>query len=176
MKTRFINIGLPILLALAMVALVASMLSLKPECVEAQGYSCRVYTEQGCAKFVIANGGELEVQSGGTLDIQDDLVITGGLFLPAFTDLAVSNGDWLTPTTASVYALDSSAAVTITLGACSHDGQELLLVGDDNNTITINDTNIRTSDGNATTVGQYDAVLWVCQDTEWLMVSRTANQ
>jgi len=33
-------------------------------------YQCDVYTEQGCAKFVVADGGEIEVQSGGTLDIQ----------------------------------------------------------------------------------------------------------
>jgi hypothetical protein len=29
-----------------------------------------VYTEQGCAKFVVASGGEIEVQSGGTFDLQ----------------------------------------------------------------------------------------------------------
>lgn len=36
----------------------------------ARSYNCDVYTEQGCAKYVIASGGELEVQSGGTLDVQ----------------------------------------------------------------------------------------------------------
>jgi hypothetical protein len=36
----------------------------------ARSYNCDVYTEQGCAKFVVASGGEIEIQSGGTLDVQ----------------------------------------------------------------------------------------------------------
>jgi len=40
-------------------------------------YTCKVYTEQGCAKMVIASGGELEMQSGATLDVQSG--VTAGI-------------------------------------------------------------------------------------------------
>lgn len=47
----------------------------------ARSYACSVYTEQGCAKQVIASGGELEVQSGGVLDVQDGATFgVGGLY------------------------------------------------------------------------------------------------
>jgi len=97
-----------------------------------------------------------------------DLTISNGLFLPNFDDLTVNDGDWITPTTINVYALDSGGAVTITLGACTNEGQSLMLIGDDGNDIIINDANIRTSTCNALTINQYDIVAWVCQDAEWL--------
>ena len=34
-----------------------------PEEPVARSYSCAVYTEQGCAKFVVASGGEIEIWS-----------------------------------------------------------------------------------------------------------------
>lgn len=36
----------------------------------ARSYNCAVYREQGCAKMVVASGGELEAQSGATFDLQ----------------------------------------------------------------------------------------------------------
>ncbi len=59
-------------LALSGFATAMAVVSLsEPEEPVARGsYSCAVYTEQGCAKFVVADGGELEVQSGGILDVQ----------------------------------------------------------------------------------------------------------
>ena len=41
----------------------------------AQTYGCGVYREQGCAKMVIASGGELEAQSGGTIDFQSGVTV-----------------------------------------------------------------------------------------------------
>jgi hypothetical protein len=97
------------------------------------------------------------------------------LFLPGFADETITDGETLTPTV-TVYALDSAAAVTMTLAASASEGQPLILIGDDNNTITINTTNLRTTDGNAVTVGQYDVVMFVYQDSEWLHVAKSANQ
>ncbi len=108
------------------------------------------------------------IENGGSVDL-------GGLFQPSFADLTLSTaGQVLTPTY-TVYALDTTAAISMTLAASADEGQLLILIGDDNNTITINDTNIRTSDGNAATLGQYDVIVWVYQDSEWLQVVKTAD-
>jgi len=103
-----------------------------------------------------------------------DLQLLLGKLTLSFADLTIANGDWLTPTL-SVYALDSAAAVTMTLGSTANEGQLLVLIGDDNFTITINDANARTSDGAAATLGQYDVLVWVFQDSEWVQVVKTAN-
>jgi hypothetical protein len=97
-----------------------------------------------------------------------------GLLYPSFSNLTVTNGDTITPTS-TVYALDSAGAVTITLAASAQEGQPLILIGDDANTITINDTNVRTNDGGVQTIGQYDVILWIYQDSEWIEISDTAN-
>ena len=110
---------------------------------------------------------------GDDLSVTDDSTLGGIVYLGS-TDLTVTDGT--TPTISyDAYALDSAAAVTITLAACSVEGQVLTLIGDDANTITINDTNIRTSDGNAATLGQYDVLIFICQDTEWVQIVKTAN-
>jgi len=66
--------------ALALVLIVMVVLGVRemapaPEEPIARSYSCAVYTEQGCAKFVVASGGELEIQSGGTLDVQSGATV-----------------------------------------------------------------------------------------------------
>jgi hypothetical protein len=103
------------------------------------------------------------------------LTISTGLFRPSFADETITDGETLTPTY-TIYALDAASAVTLTLAASASEGQPLLLIGDDNYTITISDTNIRTTDGNAATLGQYDAIFWVYQDSEWIHVAKSANQ
>lgn len=50
-------------------ALAAAGLGLPAEEAVPRDYQCDVYTEQGCAKMVVASGGELEVQSGGELEV-----------------------------------------------------------------------------------------------------------
>jgi hypothetical protein len=102
-------------------------------------------------------------------------VTLSALLKPGFADETITNGETLTPTK-TVYALDSAGAVTMTLAASASEGQLLFLVGDDANTITIADTNIRSTDGNAITVGQYDAVAFVYQDSEWIELLKSANQ
>ena len=117
---------------------------------------------------------EEPLQALGTTHFTD--LDYSGLLYPGFADLTVSTaGQSLTPEY-TVYALDSSGAISMTLTACSNDGQPLVLIGDDANTITVNDSNIRTSDGNALTVGQYDIIVMMCQDTEWLEWLKLANQ
>jgi len=98
----------------------------------------------------------------------------GGLTYPSFTNYTITDGSTLTPT-ATVYALDSAAAVTVTLAAAGTEGQMLVLIGDDANNITIADTNVRTNDGAAQVIGQYDVIMWVYQDSEWVEVSESNN-
>ena len=98
----------------------------------------------------------------------------GSLFLPSHGNFAPTAGQILTPTL-TFYSVDSSGAVSMTLGASCTQGQPLILYGDDANTVTVNDTNIFTTDGNAVTFGQYDAVLWVCDTNTWIHVAKSAN-
>lgn len=113
----------------------------------------------------------------GAATLADDLTLgndltLGGLLYPSFTNLTVTNGSTLTPTY-TIYALDSAAAVTMTLAASGTEGQLLLLIGDDANAVTIADTNIRTNDGNAQVLNAYDALLLVYQDDEWLELTES---
>jgi hypothetical protein len=114
----------------------------------------------------------VEVSSQGVTNL-DSLHLSGPLI--SFTDLTVSDGQTITPTY-TVYALDTSGAVTITLAASAQEGQLLYLINDDANATLIADTNIRTSDGNAVTMaGAYDVTVWVYQDSEWLLLLAIAN-
>ena len=143
------------------------------------GGSCSVADGDNdvCVAAVLEVDGELELD--GALDADSTANIAGNLTLQAlllssFANITVTNGYTLTPTV-NTYALDSAGAVTMTLAASASEGQWLILIGDDANTITINDTNLRSSDGNAITLGQYDVAILVYQDSEWLLVSSSAN-
>lgn len=116
---------------------------------------------------------------GGAVTVNNSATVTGavtfqGAFYSSFTDLTVSDGDTLTPTY-TTYALDSAGNVTITLAATGTEGQLLVLIGDDANDITINDTNVRTNDGAAQVLNQYDVIMWVYQDSEWIEISESNN-
>ena len=109
----------------------------------------------------------LTVTNTGALRAAGDVTV-GGLMLPATTALTLTTaGQAVTPTT-ELLVLDTTGDISMTLATCSNDGQHLRLYGRDNNTVTVNDTNIRSTDGNAVTLGQYDIVGWSCQDTEWI--------
>jgi hypothetical protein len=110
--------------------------------------------------------------------VSGDLTVAGTTTLQAIVSLSAANLTVTTATitpTVSAYHADSSGAVTWTLPACSVNGQLLIIYGDDNNTITIADSNLRSTDGNAVTIGQYDVVLFICFDTEWNHVAKSAN-
>jgi hypothetical protein len=106
-----------------------------------------------------------------------DLTMSNGHIYKEFEDLTVTDGETITPTDqADVIALDTGGEVTITIAACTTDGHELTLIGDDNNTINIAATNLRTTDGNALDMDQYDVVKMICQDTEWMLMLESNNQ
>jgi len=113
---------------------------------------------------------------GGIALAVGELVISNGLFLPDTDDLTISDGDWLTPTLLNVYNLDASGDVTFTLGTCGNDGQSLTLAADDSHDYTINTTNVKTADGSVIIFDQYDVVMLLCMDTEWLLMLESNNQ
>ena len=114
------------------------------------------------------------------MSISGNLAVTGnttfsGLVYPSSTTLTPTAGQSITPAY-DLYIIDSSGAVSVTLTACSHNGQEVWFYGEDANTITVNDSNIRSTDGNAVTFGQYDVVGFMCAKTEWNHIAKSANQ
>jgi hypothetical protein len=144
-------------------------------------YQVPCHMEQGGAQWTAAENCTWEIQDGATLDVHSGATMTvadislTGLLKPGFTNVTVTNGLIITPSY-TVYAMDSAGDVTITLAAVGTEGQLLYLLGDDANTVKIADTNIRTTDGNAINVGQYDTVAFIYQDSEWLELSLSANQ
>ena len=110
----------------------------------------------------------------GGLTLADDLTITSALFLPGYADETITDGETLTPTL-TVYAMDSGSAVTVTLPAVGTEGQLLFLIGDDTGPVVIADSDIRTADGNALSVGPYDVVGFVYQDAEWILLFQSNN-
>jgi hypothetical protein len=142
----------------------------------------------GGATYAVADGdddlgiaGVLEVdgefEADGAIDADSTLKVAGavtfqGAFYPSFTNLAVSNNTLITPTY-TVYALDSTAAASCTLQATGTEGQLLILIGDDANNVTVNDTNLRSNDGSAQVLNAYDVLMLVYQDNEWLEISES---
>lgn len=115
----------------------------------------------------------------GALYVADNAEVTGtltmdGLFYPLFANHTVTNGQTLTPA-AQVYALDSAGACTITLAASGTEGQFLTLINDDAFTTTIADTNIRATGGGVITMTQYNVLVFVYQDSEWVLVSNSGD-
>ena len=112
--------------------------------------------------------------SSGTGAVTVTEIAVSGLFYPSFTNITVTNGYTLTASY-TVYAMDSASAVTLTLAASASEGQLLILIGDDANNITVADTNIRTNDGAKQVIGQYDVLMLVYQDSEWVEISESNN-
>ena len=118
--------------------------------------------------------GTLEADGAARLDggatVAGNLVMSNGLILQEADDLAVSDGDTITPTTISAYNLTASGTVTFTLGSSCTDGQMLYLAADSAQTYNVNATNLRTTDGNALAIDQYDVLGFMCFDSEWLLM------
>lgn len=115
------------------------------------------------------------VTTTGDIGVGDDLTL-GGSLINSATAVTLTAGLSITPAT-SLYLIDSTGAVSMTLAACgAATPQVVLLYGRDNNTVTVNDTNIRTTDGNAVTFGQFDMVGFQCANGEWNHLFKSANQ
>lgn len=131
-----------------------------------------------CVAGDVEVDGELELD--GALDADSTSNFAGvatfqSLLLVSFADETITDGELLT-VTKTVYGLDSAGNVTVTLSTSgAAEGQFLILIGDDANNITIADTNIRTSTGAALVLGQYDVVMFVFQDSEWIELLILAN-
>lgn len=122
---------------------------------------------------------------GDDASVTGDLAVTGTSSVTGvqtFTDAASFAGEtiytrsWITPTagqtlspSATFYTVGSTGAVSMTLGTSGVTlGQVVYLYGVDNNTVTINDTNLRSSTGNALSLGQYDIAGFIYNGVEWV--------
>jgi hypothetical protein len=122
---------------------------------------------------------EQPAAAGGSLTWLSELTVAGdstfeGNVILASTEITPTAGQTITAGS-GYYKINSSGAVSITLAAPTVAGQVLYLYGDDANTVTVNDTNIRSTDGNAVTIGQYDIVQWISNGTHWVHVAKSAD-
>jgi len=146
-------------------------------------YATLCYKPEGGASFECDSGGSynvntgaaLVVDSGGTLTASPGATVSLGNLKLTAADITPTAGQTITPAY-GMYVVNSSGAVSMTLAAPAAAGQILYLYGDDANTVTVNDTNIRSTDGNAVTFGQYDLVEFVSSATEWIHLAKSANQ
>ncbi len=104
--------------ALALAVSVVVMTSRTAEEPVARTYGCAVYMEQGCAKQVVADGGEIEIQSGGLLDVKSGAVSEFGGDVRITGSLTVST---LITTSSTNFNLDGNltsgiGALTVTAG------------------------------------------------------------
>jgi len=113
------------------------------------------------------------IESDGAANIAGALTL-GGALLPSSATITPGAAAYALTPTASLYIVASSAAVSVTLAACTHDGQIVTLVGQDNNNVTINDSNVYTHDGAAEVIAQYDVVRFMCVSTKWHQLGLTA--
>ena len=122
-----------------------------------------------------AIGGTITLQNGETIaNATDGFISLGGGQLWNYVEYTPTAEELITPTVYSAYNLSSSAAISITLAVCT-EGGPLILSGDDANNVQVNDTNIRTTDGAAVIMGQYDVTVWFCVDSEWLQIVKSAD-
>jgi hypothetical protein len=121
-------------------------------------------------------GGDITLANDETIGNSNDGFVdfSEGLLYGTIS-ITATNGQTITPTY-TIYRINAAGAVTITLAACSADSQPLLLYGEDAQTITVADTNIRTTDGNALGFNQYDIVEMICINSEWNLVAESNNQ
>lgn len=165
-----------------------------------RGYAGPCYRTEGSEAFVCASGGTFSVLSGGTLSVAAGAIEThanavtfsgattlsgatslsgavtlGSTLIQSSTSITPTAGQTITPTV-GFYSVNSSGAVSMTLAACTAAGQLVWLYGDDANTVTVNDTNLLSTDGNAVTFGQYDLVGLMCNGAAWAHAYKSANQ
>lgn len=123
----------------------------------------------------VDNGG-ITLQNDETIgNATDNYITLGGGVVFNSTTITVTDAQTLTPTVYNGYRLNAAGEVTITLAVCSQDFQLLVLYGEDSQTININDTNVRTNDGAAQTLGQFDVITWMCINAEWVELSESNN-
>lgn len=108
-------------------------------------------------------------------DVTAQSVTLNGRLVTSSDAFTLTAGQLVTPTK-SLYLLSASGSVSMTLAPCSATTSKfIVLYGDDNQTITVNDTNIYTTDGNAVTLGQYDVVGFHCAGTKWSLTFKSTN-
>lgn len=150
-------------------------------------YATLIHGDAEGAKLVAESGGEIELLSGATLDVQSGVdtdfggdvafggdATFGGLTILSSTSVTVTDGMTLTPAV-SLYRLNAAGGVTLTLNACVNDGQIVYLYGEDNQTVTIVDSNILTHDGGTLSVAQYDLSALICVAGKWAQIAEVAN-
>ena len=103
----------------------------------------------------------------GTLGVTGNATFSSKIIY-AMTNITPTTGSTLTASVA-FYKVHSAGNITMTLGTSGATaGQLLILYGDDAYTVTINDTNIRTTTGSAIALGQYDVMVWIYSGAAWI--------
>lgn len=138
-----------------------------------QGADLYFYSDDHSTQKLHIDGATGNIDAEGTLDVAGTATF-GGLSLLSSTSITITSAMTLTPT-ANVYRLNAAGAVSMTLNACTNDGQVLYLYGEDAQTITVNDSNILTHDGAAWSIGQYDIVAAICVAEKWVQIVELAN-
>ena len=136
-----------------------------------------VYSDDHATSKFSVNG-STGATATGALTVTGAATVSGaltvsGLLLGNSTQVTLTTGT-LTPAYNN-YLIDAAAAITLTMATTCATGHLLTLAGNDAQTITIADTRLKSSDGNALTIGQYDVVALLCVGNEWWEIAKSAN-
>ncbi len=145
----------------------------------ASGYLLSVEDGSGTVWFSISDAGVASLvgnaSASANLTVDTDLTVDDTFNIDD-TAYTLTGMQTLTPT-ASYYELNPGGQLTITLAAACTAGDLYLFANKANQAVTFVDTNIRTTDGNAVAMDQYDTVAWQCVGgTEYYLMYNSANQ
>lgn len=129
-------------------------------------FTSKIFMWDGGNLMVVANGGEVEFQSGSTLDVK-----SGAIFAP--TTVAVTQDSTIT---ASSTVVQLSAAGSVSTGSISTStsGQLLILLGPASNTVTISDTGTLKLGGDRA-LSANDTLTLLGDGTNWNEISFSNN-
>ena len=140
----------------------------------ARSYQTKCYHEQGGDKWTCVSGGEIELQTGATLDIQsgvtasiNDLVISDTINIDDNVS-TITGTQTLTPT-ASVYLFNPASTLTLTLATGDAAVGDFLWISNITSTASVVVVNTgATAGGSDRTIALDDVIGFIFANSKWV--------
>jgi hypothetical protein len=155
------------------------------------GSGAAFYSDAGDTQtlYIDGAGGNIDAEGSGdfagdltavSVSASGNLTVTGngslsGLLTASCVTSVLTGDQTLTPT-ASCYQFTPADNLSLTLEV-EPAGTILFMQNiSETYTVWITDTNIRTTDGDGVSLGEYDIAIWQSTGSEWYLVANSANQ
>lgn len=159
---------------LGLILVVVMLTACGPEEPIARSYQTKCYHEQGGDKWTCVSGGEIEMRTGATLDIQsgvtasiNDLVISDTINIDDNVS-TITGTQTLTPT-ASVYLFNPASTLTLTLATGGAAVGDFLWISNITSTASVVVVNTgATAGGSDRTIALDDTIGFIFANGKWL--------